>query len=70
MSSLIGNGVGVGNGNPLSLEPFRADRRRLFYGKAMLILRAREGAGGEVRVTAAGGELPAAEAVLRIRAGR
>ena len=29
----------VGNGNPLSVEPFQADRRKLFFGKAMLILR-------------------------------
>jgi hypothetical protein len=33
----------VGNGNPLSLDPFQADNRTLFYGKAMLILRAGDG---------------------------
>jgi hypothetical protein len=42
----------VGNGNPLSLEPFQADERRLFFGKAMLILRALEGQRGEMRVSA------------------
>lgn len=30
---------GVGNGNPQSLEPFIADKRELFYGKAMVILK-------------------------------
>jgi beta-galactosidase len=49
--------AGVGNGNPLSLEPFQADYRQLFYGKALLILRADEGPGGEIRVTASSGKL-------------
>jgi beta-galactosidase len=44
--------AGVGNGNPLSLEPFQADYRKLFYGKAMLILRSEEGKSGVVNVTA------------------
>jgi len=44
--------AGVGNGNPLSLEPFQADERKLFYGKAMLILRTRSGVKGPVTVTA------------------
>ena len=44
--------AGVGNGNPLSLEPFQSDSRKLFYGKAMLILRTRERPAGRVRVTA------------------
>jgi beta-galactosidase len=42
----------VGNGNPLSLEPFQADSRKLFYGKAMLIVRTTEGQGGRISVTA------------------
>jgi beta-galactosidase len=33
---------GVGNGNPLSVEPFIASSVRLFYGKAMLIIRSKE----------------------------
>jgi len=44
--------AGVGNGNPLSLEPFQADYRKLFYGKAMLILRTEEGQGGTIRIKA------------------
>ena len=44
--------IAVGNGNPLSLEPFQADYRKLFYGKAMLIVRTREGRGGQIRVSA------------------
>ncbi|HUT63853.1 MAG TPA: DUF4982 domain-containing protein, partial [Anaerolineae bacterium] len=42
----------VGNGNPLSLEPFQANSRKLFYGKAMLILRSIEKQSGEVSITA------------------
>jgi beta-galactosidase len=44
--------AGVGNGNPLSLEPFQADYRKLFYGKAMLIVRTQEGRAGKITVTA------------------
>jgi beta-galactosidase len=44
--------IAVGNGNPLSLEPFQADYRKLFYGKAMLIMRTIEGQGGKIRVNA------------------
>ncbi|MFH1719089.1 MAG: DUF4982 domain-containing protein, partial [Planctomycetota bacterium] len=44
--------AGVGNGNPLSLEPFTADHRKLFFGKAMLIIRAHRGRGGQIRITA------------------
>jgi beta-galactosidase len=44
--------AGAGNGNPLSLEDFQADERKLFFGKAMLILRTTAGNGGQVRVTA------------------
>jgi hypothetical protein len=46
--------AGVGNGNPLSYEPFQADHRRLFNGKAMLILRTKAGEAGEIRMTASG----------------
>jgi hypothetical protein len=32
--------VGVGNGNPMSLEPYVATQRSLFYGKAIVVVRA------------------------------
>ena len=44
--------AGVGNGDPLSLEDYQANKRKLFYGKALLIVRADEGQGGEVTITA------------------
>jgi len=56
----------VGNGNPLSLEPFQADVRKLFYGKAMLILRTKPGEVGPVRVTAASDGFAPAEAVVSV----
>ena len=55
----------VGNGNPLSLEPFQADHRKLFYGKAMLILRTKEGQGGQIRVVAESDGLRGADIALR-----
>jgi len=52
--------AGVGNGNPLSLEPFVADYRKLFFGKAMLILRSCDGRPGSIQVTAAAEDLSSA----------
>ncbi|MCK6693662.1 MAG: hypothetical protein L6Q97_16395 [Thermoanaerobaculia bacterium] len=49
--------AGVDNGNPRSLAPFQTDNVQAFYGKAMLILRTREGNPGKVRVTASGNGL-------------
>jgi beta-galactosidase len=43
--------AGVGNGNPQSLEPFQSDNIKLFYGKALLILRS-DFKKGDVEVTA------------------
>jgi hypothetical protein len=58
--------AGVGNGNPLSLEPFQADYRELFYGKAMLILRTQPGKTGQVKVTASADGLTSAEATALV----
>lgn len=58
--------VAVGNGNPLSIEPFQADHRQLFYGKAMLILRTKPGQAGSVRATAASEGLAAGETTVFI----
>jgi len=57
--------AGVGNGNPLSLEPFQSDSRKLFYGKAMLILRTIDGKAGTVRVTAESEGLAPAEITVQ-----
>jgi beta-galactosidase len=61
----------VGNGNPLSLEPFQADHRKLFYGKALLIVRPTEEDGGRVEITATSdGLTPATATVESQRAER
>jgi hypothetical protein len=59
--------AGVGNGNPLSLEPFQADSRKLFYGKAMLILRTIDGQAGRVRIIAESEGLTPAEVTVQSR---
>jgi len=59
--------AGVGNGNPMSYEPFQANYRKLFYGKAMLILRTKEGQLGKVRVTAESDSLSAAKITVQCR---
>ena len=56
--------AGVGNGNPMSFEPFQANDRKLFYGKAMLILRTIEDADGAIQVTASAEGLQDGKAVL------
>jgi beta-galactosidase len=57
--------AGVDNGNPLSYEPFQADYRKLFYGKAMLILKTKEGATGDIRITAESDGLTPAEVAVQ-----
>ena len=59
--------AGIGNGDPLSLEPFQASSRKLFYGKAMLIVRSLEGRRGSIRVTARSAGLKEGRARLRAR---
>ncbi|TWT89788.1 Beta-galactosidase [Pseudobythopirellula maris] len=56
--------AGVGNGNPLSLEPFQSDELVLFSGKAVAIVRTQSGAGGSLKVTAASDGLQPATAEL------
>ncbi|MBN1831258.1 MAG: DUF4982 domain-containing protein [Deltaproteobacteria bacterium] len=44
--------AGIGNGNPLSMEPFQDSEHSLFYGKAMLLIRPIEGESGPVTISA------------------
>jgi beta-galactosidase len=44
--------LGVGNGDPLSVESFQAEHCRLFFGKAMLIVGTIPGEPGEVQIVA------------------
>ncbi|MGD0597969.1 MAG: hypothetical protein ABSA64_10685 [Sedimentisphaerales bacterium] len=44
--------AGIDNGNPLSYESFQDDSHKLFFGKAMLILRTKEGQTGDIRIAA------------------
>lgn len=53
----------VDNGNPQSLESFMAPQRKLFYGKAMLILRTTEQS-GKIRVTAQSAGMQSAQAEM------
>ena len=44
--------AGVGNGNPQSIDPFQTNQVKLFYGKAMLIIRSLSNQASSVQVTA------------------
>jgi beta-galactosidase len=57
----------AGNGNPMSIEPFQADYRKLFFGKAMLILRTKGGQGGRVHVVAESDGLTSGETTVQCR---
>ncbi len=57
--------AGIDNGNPMSFELFGDDIHKLFFGKAMLILRTKEGQGGNIRVTAESDGLKQAEVVVQ-----
>ncbi|MGA2324094.1 MAG: DUF4982 domain-containing protein [Sedimentisphaerales bacterium] len=59
--------AGVDNGNPLSYEPFQADYRKLFYGKAMLILRTKEEQTGDIRLIAESDGLQSTEVNVQSR---
>jgi beta-galactosidase len=61
--------AGVGNGDHHFPAEFDADHVPLFYGKAMLIVRAAETKRGSIRVTATSEGLRQAEASLRSRKG-
>lgn len=58
-----GFNAGVDNGSPVSLEPFKSDRRKAFYGKAMLIVQS-DGKRGDIRVTATSPRLKNGTATL------
>jgi hypothetical protein len=49
--------AGVGNGDPLSTEPFQSQDCKLFFGKAMLVLRAAEGQNSDINVAASSAEV-------------
>ena len=55
--------AGVDNGSPISMEPFKANRRKTFYGKAMLILQS-TGRRGAIRVRATSEDLVSATATV------
>lgn len=58
---------GIGNGNPLSMEPFQDSEHSLFYGKAMLVIRSIEGKSGTVTVTATAEGYETAQVQLKTR---
>jgi len=59
--------AGVGNGDHHFPAEYDTDRVELFYGKAMLILRAAEGTGGTVDITARTDGLSPAKASIQTR---
>ncbi|MBN1821367.1 MAG: DUF4982 domain-containing protein [Prolixibacteraceae bacterium] len=53
--------AGVGNGNPQSHEPFVADYRKLFNGKAMLIIRSVKNKTGNIEISASSEKIKTAK---------
>jgi beta-galactosidase len=67
--SLAVEGVGaiaaVGSGDPVSTEPFRGERRSVYRGRCLVVLRSR-GEPGEIRLRAEADGLLGAEAAVRV----
>jgi beta-galactosidase len=66
--SLEGPGIiaGVDNGSQTSMEPFKADYRKAYNGKCLMVLKAgREK--GEIRITASSEGLPDATCTVKAR---
>jgi beta-galactosidase len=61
--------AGIDNGNPLSLEPFQDAEHKLFFGKAVLIVRTKEGQGGKISVTAESDGLKSADVTVKSKPG-
>ena len=59
-----GFNAGVDNGSPISLEPFKSERRKAFYGKALLIIQ-NNGDKGDISVEASSPGLEMATTTLR-----
>ena len=55
-----GRNVGVDNGSPISMERFKDDHRKAFYGKAMLIVQ-NDGTPGQINVKATSDGLKSSE---------
>jgi beta-galactosidase len=49
--------IAVGNGDSATVEPFVADYRRAFNGKALVVIRSKKGQAGEITVSAYSKEL-------------
>ncbi len=58
--------AGVDNGSQTSMEPFRADYRKAYNGKCLVVIKAGKEK-GEIRVTASSEGLPDAVTVLRVK---
>ncbi len=57
--------VATDNGDPTSFEPFQAHEREVFHGLALVIVRARPGQAGAIRLSADSGSLERATITLR-----
>ena len=57
--------AGVDNGNPISMERFKDDKRKAFYGKCLVVLQAEKPGKTVLKATSAG--LESAEMVVKIR---
>ena len=57
--------AGVGNGDSATVEPFKADYRRLFSGKAMLIIQSKAGEAGNIKIRAYSDQLREGTVVVK-----
>ncbi|MBO7260000.1 MAG: hypothetical protein J6U97_00725, partial [Bacteroidaceae bacterium] len=58
--------AGVDNGSPISMERFKADNRKAFYGKCLVVVQ-NQGKEGRARITATSPGLKEHYVILRIK---
>lgn len=61
------NIVAVGNGNPASTEPFRANYRKAFNGLCLLVIKSKKGETGEVTIEARSEGLASKKLIIKTR---
>jgi beta-galactosidase len=59
--------VATDNGDPADLEPFPAKERKAYMGLAIVIIRAKPGASGPIKVTAQSSGLTLAETIIEVK---
>jgi beta-galactosidase len=62
----VGSILAVGNGNPVSEEMYVGNQRKVYYGRAMVVVRA-NGEPGNIVLSASAEGIPTAQVVIEVK---